>query len=1090
MPFIVPAVAAVSGLVAAAGPIGSALIGIGASVGLSYLSKALSGSTSAASATTSGFEGTLQIAGDVPRGFAIGEVVTQGHLAYVNVSGGNNIHLDRVYVIGEGPHESLENIWVDGTLRTLALQSSTDDVDHYVVTDFNYPTTGIPTMHVWFVRGYSDQAALSELVDGSNPAGRWTSDFRGAGQCYVMVRATFWKEIYDAIPSFHFHVKGRRFYDWRLDSTAGGSGPHRWGDERTWAYSANPIVALYNYQRGLTINGNLLVGQGVQPIDFVLDAYTAGANACDESVLDSAGSSADRYAIGTYVSASEEHGAVVQRCLDGCAGAMIERAGSFAPIVGVAQTTVMTVTDADLVAGAPIRFARKTTRDKLVNGIFGTYSDLTQKGEAISYPARTDSAAEAEDTEKRRVQSDHPEINDPVIAQRLAEIELRLARLQATASITLGMAAVVLEPGDWIRWNSARYGNRQWMVLRVTPGANRTFQLDLREISATAYGEADDEPVTTGSVGDRDAMVTSVAITLMAKTLPAIGGGQSPAIAVYWTPIDDPTVDALLFEYRQDGSSDVLTARADDPSSGLYVISAGVQGTTDYNVRAIPTSTPSRVMTWSDWGDVTTDAQVVTGATLPPSLQTIVQSELDATQRAIEEAIARVDAASSEALAAIANIQRAHTKRFQVMPGEVRAEVTSQVETATGPNSALATRIDTVVATTETLAASIIEEAEARSEGDTALATITTTLDSRLDTAESNITGQSSSIATLNSQVSTLSTTTSALSGTVTTHESRLDTAEGSITSLGSTQATHTSQIASLSTTTSAIATNVTDLNSSLTNTNNYISANLNMKLTTAATPSGAVAAAQIQLIADGRLSGLYIVSTTTGAYVAIDTEKFLLRAGGGDPFLVFDVVGSSVYLKGDLIASGSITTDKVAANAITTAKLTVGGVTTEKLYPNSVTNSVFVESYGTSTGVGYLGAASLPREAGTYLKMDISFRCNQNSLGEDSSNYRYYIQVRVVRVGPGGTTNYTTRDYLVPNYYVAGSGFLWSYYVGDNDIRIQFIDSENVSGTYEYKVECLKLIRINHAGTRSDRETQYSTGFSYVVNHLVEYKR
>ena len=216
----------------------------------------------------------------------------------------------------------------------------------------------------------------------------------------------------------------------------------------------------------------------------------------------------------------------------------------------------------------------------------------------------------------------------------------------------------------------------------------------------------------------------------------------------------------------------------------------------------------------------------------------------------------------------------------------MRAEVSSQVETATGPGSALAVRINSVVATTDTLAASVEEETVARVSAD------------------------------------------EALTGTVTTHESRLDTAEGALTSQGSTISTHTSQIATLSTTTSAISTYATNLDAALTNTNNYISANLNMKLTAAATPAGATAAAQIQLITDGRLSGFYIVSTPTGAYVAIDTEKFLLRAAGGDPFTVFDIVGGNIFLKGNLLATGSITASKLAVSTLSSISANFGTIT------------------------------------------------------------------------------------------------------------------------------------------------------------------
>lgn len=457
--------------------------------------------------------------------------------------------------------------------------------------------------------------------------------------------------------------------------------------------------------------------------------------------------------------------------------------------------------------------------------------------------------------------------------------------------------------------------------------------------------------------------------------------------------------------------------------------------------------------------------------------------------------------ASAEALAALANIQREHTKRFQVMPGEVRAEVSTEVQKATGPDSSLARRIDTVVATTDDLASSVIAETTARSEGDTALAesisevlattgeieasvaaesaarasadsalaTITTTLDSRLDTAESNITGQSSSIATLNSQVSTLSTTTSALSGTVTTHESRLNTAEGSITSLGSTQATHTSQIASLSTTTSAISTNVTALNSSLTNTNNYISANLNMKLTTAATPSGAVAAAQIQVIADGKLSGLYIVSTTTDAYIAIESEKLLLRSSSGStPIAVFNVVSGQTYLKMDIIQDGSLTNSKVATRTLQTDSIALGGVEVDNLALLAATNYTASYTEGSVTS-NPIKSNSLTRVSGTTVDLMVSLEIRNVTVvlaAAGTSPGTLSVLLSVFRDDPGGGTTTVLSRRVMMTVTQSQLGLQWIMNGTLPFYSIPFTDTNSApAGTYTYRM-AISDLEYNYAGT------------------------
>ena len=94
-------------------------------------------------------------------------------------------------------------------------------------------------------------------------------------------------------------MPGARLYDPRLDSTNGGSGPHRWNNPGTWEWSGNPAICDYNFRRGFYRNGQRLLGMGVPGTDLLTDHYVAAANICDETVTE--GGSQPRYTCGVVV---------------------------------------------------------------------------------------------------------------------------------------------------------------------------------------------------------------------------------------------------------------------------------------------------------------------------------------------------------------------------------------------------------------------------------------------------------------------------------------------------------------------------------------------------------------------------------------------------------------------------------------------------------------------------------------------------------------------------------------------------------------------------------------------------------------------
>lgn len=705
MPFVGAAIAAAAGITGLLGTITAGIINTGIAIGLSYVARSLLPGAQ----VEAGIKTTLELGGDQPRGFVLGNCGLPGHLVYGNTANENNNLMQMVFAIGEGPHEDLETIFVNGKERNLTLVSETEHYKKYSVSGFVAKNGTTKLLYVYFFHGYQDQPALDELVSWAKPADRWTVNDRLAGICHVVVSVFYGEEAFDTgIPRFMFGVKGRRLYDWRKDTTAGGMGAHRWTDEKTWEYSENPAVQIYNYQRGLYLGGEVVVGMGVPPVDLVLDRYTLAANACDETVPEAEGGEADRYRCSTYVGADEEHGVVMARLLDSCAGSLYERVGAYAPIVGVAQSIVYpTFSDDDLIIEYPRRFVAKLGRAELVNSIYGRCTSADEQYELVSYAARTNATAEAEDTEKRPLPVDYPQVNVQSQAQRLAQVQLNLARLQATATVTLGYSAITLEPGDWVRWNSARFGNRVYIILSLTQNTDQTVTLNLRETAAAAFGWSADDELPAPALGagpDGSGLISAVpAFGVSAMTMTGTTGAQAPAVRATWLPISDPTVVSVLIEYRITGTTDVLSARLTAVGLGEAVIGAGIVADTAYEFRATIETVPSRATEWTGWASVTT-----TGETLPAGAVGVAQLEAaikDQVLTRTQAALASLNAGLDQLALLVADVdaagdlnRRELVRALAVQVGAASARFSEQIAAAVGPDSALVQQVTDLAA--------------------------------------------------------------------------------------------------------------------------------------------------------------------------------------------------------------------------------------------------------------------------------------------------------------------------------------------------------------------------------------------------------
>lgn len=707
MPFIVPAIAGVLGL----GVIGQALIGTALSLALGAAARALAPKPGAG-VGSQGMRLSLRTEAAPSREIIFGTAATAGHLVYHHTFGPTkNEYLHLVFALADCECEALESIYVNGAAV------SWNPLDETVA---EFP--GL--MWIKFHSGAYGQDADTDLVDNSD--GRLTSADRGRGICYVRVKLKYDPNKFPSRPEFLFVVKGAKLYDWRLDSTAGGSGPQRWGQPATYAWTDNPIVQLYNWRRGIWLYSAAGVGQRIAGMNapaaaLPADYWTPAANACNDLLGLAGGGTEKRYRSNGVVTTAATNRDVIIEFLKTVAGQEIETAGVIKPYVGVAQSPVMTITDADYISGADVEISSRRPRNELVNAIFGTYTDPAALYHEAALPPRLSPALEAEDGGVRLDESYALEfVTSPTQGQRILEIWRRRHRQQPRAKLRLRARCAALEAGDWIIWDSSRYGysGSVWEVTASSLAADKTVSLTLRAISADCYAWSTGDELSMTAPGTLPApaptysTVAGLAVALVAVDSGAAQGATRPGLQITWTAPTDMSVIELAVEFRRQGDTIALERRTAFPLAGSYTWIDGVQGGTRYEVRVKPVTYPVRPTEWTAWTLSAADTPVVAvsipaGSITPDKLDAQTQFELsletaladaaDSTNARIAELQADLARAAEAAHDGLARVhvesldRRASIQEFERVFIDANTAIAQQIttlETSVGGNSA------------------------------------------------------------------------------------------------------------------------------------------------------------------------------------------------------------------------------------------------------------------------------------------------------------------------------------------------------------------------------------------------------------------
>ncbi len=439
-------------------------------------------------------------------------------------------------------------------------------------------------------------------------------------------------------PSFKWLFRGKRCYDPRKDSTVPGGDPagtHRWTAPWTWEWTENAYVCRYNWVRGVYALDQvdqpemLLVGRGLSDIEAPPENVFAPANVCDELVALKAGGSEPRYRVAAVIRADETFDTTEQMYAAAMAGVIVQREGGVEIEPGQAKSTVVEITDADLVVGEKVSFDRFLPAPERVNTVIGRYVEPTQDWSDHAAPVRRSVLDIEDDGGPHETTLSLGFVTSGTQGQRCAEIERRLGRMERRATIPLGPRFSGLEEGDWIGWTSDRWHQGGRVVYRVeawSSAPSRRMTLALREVASSAYGwTAATDEITPGTAPPPEAArpgplgVAGAVITI--GSVVGEDGSSSPAIRAAWTTPVDPALQGLRLEVRVAGEADVTptTITAQDAlARGFFVTDNGVAASATLEARLVPLTDPSREIEPSDWVEVASGPSTASGATVVP----------------------------------------------------------------------------------------------------------------------------------------------------------------------------------------------------------------------------------------------------------------------------------------------------------------------------------------------------------------------------------------------------------------------------------------------------------------------------------------
>lgn len=568
------------------------------------------------------------LGGAVNQAIHVGRKETAGSFIYKGTWGRSgkvpNAFLVKVYNLSDRPVSGFEDyVWIDG------IKCNYDPDETNVIDGFNvghpinkWDSSGGHRLWVKFHDG-TQTSADNYLVDkfGTGPRA-WTNDHIGRGRAYMVVTQKYDKKNPTGEAEVLAVIKNTPLYDFRNDSTNGGSGSQRYQTESTWGTDpGNPITASYHIMRGIYRGNEWMYGGQAWPATrFDNATWTAAANKCDTDVNVVGGGTINYSRVGAEIDVSEEPWTVIERMLKACNGRLVESGGKFKVYVGGIGASVHTFTDDDIILSEELTDKLFPSRDQIANTVNGTYVEPANAGEAKAYKPRTSTEFVDEDGDERKTTLDFDYVRDNRQAQRMANLALKDSRRFRTFSVAFWSWARKFEPCDVVTWTSERFQftAKRFILGDVVLRDDGIVVANLREADPNDdnWTTADEDAFETGVFDDPDEPTQTFAATVTAVPFTDDTGKQRrPAIRIQ-ASLDDDFVDCLALKYqvRKMYGDQRLIHRG--RSEGFFEVGNPDYGDITFTSQSIATlkakwvqvrykilPESERETDWSDWAD-------------------------------------------------------------------------------------------------------------------------------------------------------------------------------------------------------------------------------------------------------------------------------------------------------------------------------------------------------------------------------------------------------------------------------------------------------------------------------------------------------
>lgn len=689
--------------------VATAVLKLAVGIGMNLLAQSLAGKPKGPEFS---INGSLQGGGDLPRSIIFGEYATAGSLVWTNTWGSDgdtkNAYLTQVIAISDLPIKGYGSPFVNGEKVTKGAVEFNGTVINEYIKD------GKPTLWMRFYDG--TQTTADPLLTGraSNGNRSWGSNRIGRGVAYVVVTALVSKQMFSGIPTFKFEVDGARLYDVSRDSTAGGVGTQRLADPSTWGGDGDylPVVQMYNILMGLRYNGDWLYGfQGMSQARLNSANWIAQINKC-RAIINGASGQEPTYRSGMELPVDVASSGAFEALLSACQGKIADVGGVFHIYVGAPEAPDFAINDGHIIVTTGQSFTPFFGLADSINGISAKWPSREDGWNVKTAPPlyRTDLEALHGG---RRLMADVELTAVPYAeqVQRLMRSSLLTAQRARRHTFSIGPEFwAYCVPGAVFSWTSERNGyvNKLFQIDGVVDGANLEVMIDVTEVDPSDYNwnsSTDYTPPVDGALGPmRPAPMPIIGFgALPGVVQDSNGNNRRCAIELFW---DGSLAGVDFVDYEVRLASDlsyVDTGRAIDFSRGSILIAPGtLLPNTGYQVRGCyGTYDGNSPFEWSAWIPVTTlDIRLGPLDIYPFDVESFNRDVTDMWKwqndalRYVQEELDRQGKIMADGQSGTYADRQQLRRELTSTTGNITASYTEAITVATGPGSAIVTRIE------------------------------------------------------------------------------------------------------------------------------------------------------------------------------------------------------------------------------------------------------------------------------------------------------------------------------------------------------------------------------------------------------------